>query len=232
MDEMKYSLSMLKAVQKTTYNEIINQTNRKIIPSNSPNKEKPIFRSKSNKGLNNFVPKLRPKKSSLVPTPLKLDNINENCKSNKEKEQIGKKYNKDEIDIIEESDSSYCSSFSMSSSSINSSEDDEFKNEKNESKDSSEIHDDNNIINDNKEIKENEDIKSLSKKKPNIEDKLGKQKSKEPKGFSLENCINNCDIKKGEKEDKTIECEKKIDIKPKPKSIFEVISIKKKGIKK
>jgi hypothetical protein len=229
MDEMKYGLSMLKTVKKTTYNEIINQTNRKIIPSNSPNKEKQIYRSKSNKNLNNFVPKLRPKKSTLVPTPLKLNNINKNCKLNKEKEQICKKYTNGQNHIIEESDSSYCSSSSMSSSSIDLSEDDEFKNEKKDLEDSFEIHDDNNIINDNKENKENENIKSLSKKKPF---KLRKQKSKETEEFLPENCLNNCDIKEGEKEDNTIECEKKIDIRPKTKSIFEVISIMKKGIKK
>ena len=227
MNEIKFSLP--KTVKKTTYNEVINTANRKIIPSNPPNEGKPVYRSKSFKHITNFVPILKPKKSSYLPTPLRLNNTSANFSLNKEKNENDKQSNEDEIDVIEESDSSDYSSSSMSSSFINTSEDEdeEIKAENKESKGTIEKNDENCDTNDNKEEKnnsqdkENEDIKLL---KENIK--------KETEELVPDNLINNCNIEKSEKEANTINYEKKNGIKPRPKSIFEVISISRNGIKK
>lgn len=233
MNEIKFSLP--KTVKKTTYNEVINNANRKIIPSNSPNEGKQIYRSKSFKHITNFVPKLKPKKSTYIPTPLRLNNTSSNYNLNKEKKETDKQLSEDEIDVIEESDSSNYSSSSMSSSYINTSEDEdeEIKTKNKESKGTIEKNDENCDINDNKEknknqYKENQDIKLLKEKESHLKENI----KKETEELVPENLINNCDIKKSEKEPNTINYEKKNNIKPRPKSIFEVISISRNGIKK
>jgi len=96
----------IKAVKKNTYNAVINQTHLKLDSENSPNKNKNVPRSQSFKKITRFVPQLRPRKSTFVPTPLKLNK--ENKQINEEKEKLSG----DEIEIIE-NDSS-CSSISSS----------------------------------------------------------------------------------------------------------------------
>ena len=234
MNEIKFSLP--KTVKKTTYNEVINTANRKIIPSNPPNEGKPVYRSKSFKHITNFVPILKPKKSSYLPTPLRLNDTSSNFNLNKEKNETDKQSREDEIDVIEESDSSDCSSSSMSSSFINTSEDEdeEIKAENKESKGTIEKNDENCDTNDNKEEKnnsqdkENEDKKLLKEKESHLKENI----KKETEELVPENLINNCDIEKSEKEPNTINYEKNNGIKLRPKSIFEVISISRNGIKK
>lgn len=96
----------IKAVKKNTYNAVIAQSHLKLDSENSPNKNKYVPRSQSFKKITRFVPQLKPRKSTFVPTPLLLNK--ENKKINEEKEQLSG----DEIEIIE-NDSS-CSSVSSS----------------------------------------------------------------------------------------------------------------------
>ena len=79
------SLPQLRAVKKTTYNSIITQT--LINPEHTPVKFKDSFKSQSFKKITNFVPKLKPKKSTFAPTPLTL---------NKENKYISEKEDDDE----------------------------------------------------------------------------------------------------------------------------------------
>ena len=229
MDEIKLGLTMLKAVKKTTYNEVINQANRKIIPSNSPNKNEEIHRSHSSKKIANFVPKLRPKKSTFVPTPLKLNNISVNFSLSKEKDDNDKQLSGDEIEIIDESDSSnYSSSSSMSSSDVYLSEEEDSENSKGEelrikpikknstcitidkieSKEIEENDCNSFILNDVKDNcksgeKQNKNIKILRKKMSQIKARVGKHKFKETEEILSDNFKNNfhLGIKKFENED-------------------------------
>lgn len=229
MDEIK-GLTMLKAVKKTTYNEVINQANRKIISSNSPNKNEEIHRSYSFKLIKNFVPKLRPKKSTFVPTPLKLNNksnISVNFSLSKEKDDNDKQLSGNEIEILDESDSSNYSSSSMSSSDVYLSEQDSehskgemlriepikknstcFTIDKIESKDTEENDCNSFILNEVKDNcktgeKHNKNIKLLRKKMSQIKARVGKHKFKETEEILHENFKNNfhLGIKKFEKED-------------------------------
>jgi hypothetical protein len=105
MEEMTLDMP-IRAVKKNTYNAVINQANLNINPENSPIKKMIMPRSHSFKKITKFVPILQPRKSTFVPTPLKLNK--ENKELNKEKEQLSE----DEIEIID-NDSS-CSSISSS----------------------------------------------------------------------------------------------------------------------
>lgn len=231
---MENGFTILKAVKKSTYNEVIHQANLKIIPSVSPEKKYKIHRSQSNKMINNFVPLLKPKKSAFIPTPLLLDNKEENSNINK-KNNKKIKNNDYKTDVIHEKDekdssnynssSSSPSSSSLSSSNINSSgeesgdEDKKEKKEKIVSNDSMDLSDDDDdfLENNNKRnIKgghiKNEDTKMLKMKVPFKKDQKG--------------------IENSDKEDVNNTPEKKAEIKPKIKSILEVISLSKKAIQK
>lgn len=88
MEEIKKSFQILKALKKTTYNSLINQALLNNIKPENKNIGGP--RSKSFKKITRFVPNLQPKKSTLMPTPLKLNNQNKYFK-NEDNDQEKKK---------------------------------------------------------------------------------------------------------------------------------------------
>lgn len=114
MEKIMESLPQLRAVKKTTYNSIITQT--LINPEHTPVKFKDSFKSQSFKKITNFVPKLKPKKSTFAPTPLTLNKENKYISEKEDDDE--KKMTEDEIKVI---DSSFSS---ISSSDINLSDDD------------------------------------------------------------------------------------------------------------
>ena len=226
MEENDLNLHILKTVKKTTYNAVINKA-LNINPENSPMKTG-FTRSHSFKKILNFVPQLKPRKSTFIPTPLKLNNNNN---INKVKEDDEKKLSGDEIQFIE-SDSP--SSSSISSSDMNNSseegKDKDDKKEENEIKKQLVFDNKNFSINIDKiesnndidddcdslylnEIKDNMDngkknkkpmgMKSIRKKLSQIRAKIEFNKFKEIEGVIHDNFKENYDIglKKYEKED-------------------------------
>ena len=216
MEDNNLDLHILKAVKKTTYNAVINKA-LNINPTNSPIKG--LTRSQSFKKIINFVPKLKPRKSTFIPTPLKL---NDNNNLNKDKEDEEKRLSGDEIFI----DSVSSSSSSLSSSDMNNSseeEKDKIKKKENEIKkelnfnnktfsinlEKIESNDDNDIDNDCdtfylNEIKENMDngnkikkgnhMENMRKKMSQIKAKIEYNKFKETEGVIHDNFKENYDI--------------------------------------
>ena len=119
-EEISFNLPILKAVKKTTYNGKINKARLNINPGGSPI-QKSLARSQSFKKILNFVPRLKPRKSTFVPTPLKLNIVN------KEKDDNDKQLSGDEIEFI---DSESSSSSSLSSSNMNNTSEEEEKDKK------------------------------------------------------------------------------------------------------
>ena len=223
-EEISFNLPILKTVKKITYNGVINKARLNINPEKYP-LQMIIARSQSFKKIANFVPKLKPKKSTFIPTPLRLTKVN------KEKDDNEKQLSGDEIEFID-SDSS---SSSISSSDIDNSceeeENDKEKNLKNEIKEikidqicninsnnyyscnldkieSNELYDENdsfylNEIVENDKKAKNKNIKNMRKKMSHIRAKLEAFKFKETEGIIHDNFKNNFDIglKKYEKEE-------------------------------
>jgi len=224
-EEISFNLPILKAVKKTTYNGIINKARLNINPGGSPI-QKSLARSQSFKKILNFVPRLKPRKSTFVPTPLKLNNVN------KEKDDNDKQLSGDEIEFIDRESSS---SSSLSSSEMNNTSEEEEKDKEkkiikeikeikidkafnisniNNSSSNIEKIESNNIDDDNdsfylNEIIENDkkakhkNIKNMRKKMSHIKAKLDPFKFKETEGIVHDNFKNNFDIglKNYEKED-------------------------------
>lgn len=256
-EEIDFNLP-LKAVKKTTYNGIINQARLNINLDNSAIKQLSLVKSQSFKNITKFVPKLMPKKSTFVPTPLKLNEQIFILK--KEKEDNEKQLSENEIEIID-NDSSLSS---VSSSDVEKSSEEElvkdkstdkeiigviFKNnscnliEKIESK-KEEDDCDSLYLNEIKEqIEPNDDknMKILRKKMSQIKAKVAISKFKETEEIIHDNFKNNFDmgIKKYEKEENynsihasiNIFVKNNVNTKAKSKSIFEVISQSKQSIK-
>ena len=252
MNEIKMNFQILKAVKKTTYNGVINQIKLKIDPENSPIQKKNAPRSQSFKKIQNFVPTLKPKKSTFFPAPLKLNNLSP-CHKLKKEDDFDKQISDDEF--ISDSDSSISSSDMENSSkedtepiknkigiifkksSTNFMEDLDLKDKENEDDDSDSF-----ILNEIKEVNENDEdkiemnknMKIFRKKMTQIKVKARKIKFKETEEIISEKFKNkfNIGLKNNEKNGKFKEnfhisvniFEKK---KPKSKSIFEVLSVKK-----
>jgi hypothetical protein len=235
MEKIMESLPQLKAVKKTTYNSIITQTY--INPEHTPLKFKDSFKSQSFKKITNFVPKLKPKKSTFAPTPLTLNKENKYISEKEDDDE--KKMTEDEIKVI---DSSFSS---ISSSDINLSDDDsenkikeykytspdidvKFKSDSKENNNDS----DSFYLEEIKNTVENENIKILRKKMCQIKIRNGTNKFKETEEVIHDEFRTNFDIglhkNKKEKEFNLYSSvnyfENKENIKPKGKSIFEVIS--------
>lgn len=235
MEKIKESLFHLKAVKKTTYNSIITQTY--INPEHSPLKLKDTYKSQSFKKITHFVPKLKPKKSAFAPTPLKL---------NKEKKHISEKEDDDEKQMTGDEIKIICSSSSsISSSDINLSDDDsenKIKEDKNTSPDinakfETDLKENNNdsdsfYLEEVKNTDTNENIKILRKKMCQMKFRVGSNKFKESEEVIHDEFRNNFDIGlKQYKKEKDVNLfgsanlfENKENIKPKGRSIFEVIS--------
>lgn len=260
MEEMEINLPTLKTVKKTTYNAIVTKAHLNINPENISIKR---VRSHSFKMNKNFVPKLRPKKSTLVPEPLKLNKVKKTF-LNKEKDNIDKQMSGDEIELNEDSSLS-----SISSSDMNSSDDDSEKSSQKQNKmkdkkrdrntscniyekfdsneDDSDDDDDydfylNEIKDNNKHgeknnLELNKNIKVYRRKMTQIRVRAGKNKFRETEEVIHDNLKKafNIGLKKYEIEDE-FPChfhasvnffESKDNIKPKSRTIFEVISLSK-----
>ena len=108
----------ISTVKKATFNSVITQVHLKINTEKGHIQKEFITRSQSFKKVTKFVPTLKPKKSTFIPTPLKLDSqINE---KEEEKDDFDKQKSDDEIQIIDDEDnSSFLSSSSELENSIN-----------------------------------------------------------------------------------------------------------------
>jgi len=237
MEKIKESLPQLKAVKKTTYNSII--TLSYINPENTLLELKDTYKSQSFKKITNFVPQLKPRKSTFVPTPLKLNTEQKHISEKEKEDDEEKQMTGDEIKIIDSSSSS------ISSSDINLSDDDsenKIKENKNTSPDmnvklESDLKENNNdsdsfYLEEVKNTGANENIKILRKKMCQIKIRIGSNKFKETEEIIHDEFRNNFDIglKKFEKEKEfnlygsVNYFENKENIKPKGRSIFDVIS--------
>ena len=240
MEEMEeFSMPILKAVKKTTYNAIVQKANLNL--NKSPVKLN-IGRSQSFKKVSNFIPRLKPRKSNFFPSPLKLNLINNLNKNNVELE---KQLSGDEIEII--SNNSPCSS--MSSADLDNSEEGEGgsikkKNIKKEfnieafpkisSKNLLENFESDNLLDCDSFTKEYKNMKTFRRKMMQIKYKAIIPKFKETEEYIPDNFINTFDIsvKKYENEDNFQRniyssvnfFDNKINIAAKTKSIFDVLS--------
>lgn len=271
MEDIKLGLPRFKTVKKITFNEVINKSHLNLNRDSSPLKIGRGIRSQSFKTIANFVPKLKPLKSSFIPVPLRLNNETKHLSSKgKEKEDINKQMSDDENDYDEDSSSS------ISSSDIDSSEEDSLEIKIKEKDKEDEIVDNNNSNNINEKIGAhanekadesdednyddlyinhhkysneswyknncdiNKNIKSLRKKMSKIRVRVGISKFKETEEVIRDNFKNNFGIglNKYEKDNELSLyssvniLENKENIKPKIRSIFEVISISKNILKK
>ena len=254
MNEIKMNFQVLKAAKKTTYNGVINQIKLNIDPENSPIQKMYAHRSQSFKKIQNFVPTLKPKKSTFFPAPLKLNNLSP-CHKLKKEDDFDKQISDDEF--ISDSDSSISSSDMENSSKEDTeqiknkigiifkksstifTEDLDLKDKEDEDEDDDS---DSFILNEIKEVNENDEdniemnknMKIFRKKMAQIKVKARNKKFKETEEIISEKFKNkfNIGLKNNEKNGKFKDnfhisiniFEKK---KPKSKFIFEVLSVKK-----
>lgn len=248
----------IKTVKKATYNSVISQVHIKINLEEGPIQKEFVPRSQSFKKFTRFVPTLKPKKSTFMPTPLKLDN--QISEKDEEHNDFDKQKSDDEIKIIDEDNSSFLSG---SSSEVENSNNEGIKNEKvkdkeenngiifkksstnvSENKESKDM--DNNIdydpieINDIKENEDNKSMKIFRRKMSKIKVKTGISKYKEAEETINDNFkkMFNIGMKKIEKKYESdlystfncIDINKNENENPKVKSIFDIISLSKKDI--
>ena len=246
MEEQDLSPSIKKTIKKTNFSGVINAYKYNLYYT-SPVKRVGGLRSQSVKKITVFVPQLKPMKSTFVPAPLKLS-PNLNFKSMKKEKEDKKQLSDDEIDIISNNSSSSHSSFS--SSDFDNLEKDENPEEKIKNKP---VLKENKIgggkkVYSNKfdetydsfpsgDEKINEDIfnsiRILRRKMSHMKSKA-KIKHRETDDTLPNNLIKNFDLElKNEDKDKnniqkeyhySVNVFSNINIKPKTKSIFEVIS--------
>ena len=247
MEEIISDIQIIKAVKKITYSGVINTAHLNLNPENAPIRN--YIRSHSSEKLTKFVPKLQPKKSTIIPTPLKL-----NIQNKKDDNDDEKQLSEDEI-----KNNGNDSLSSITSSDINNSSAEEIENEKNknknkdknalyniiEKKESDISEDDIDSFNLNN-IKENKNMKSDRRKMLQIKEKACKNISKETKDIINDNFKNIFDIglKKNDEEKVNLTPKlqgsisfrnrnKNTNTKPITKSIFDVLSnSSKKNIKK
>ena len=150
MEDLSLNIPIIKAVKKTTYSGRIKKARLNINPENAP--VQGYTRSQSFKNITRFVPRIMPRKSTFVPTPLKLNK--------KKEDEDEKQLSEDEVKIIESD-----SSDSVAFSDLNNSSDEEAKNEKGKKKHINK----NKVKNIEKEKdKEKEDDKEINKDNVNI----------------------------------------------------------------
>lgn len=238
MEEIKFSLPKLKTVKKTTYTTLMDKVHLNINPENEPMQNMGGPRSQSFKNITEFVPHLKPKKSTIIPPTFKLNN--QNRFSSKDKDDFDKQMSGEELVLIENSSS-------ISSSDMENSFNENI--EKNDTKDKTyngNINSNNFKLNEIKEFLEedeetleyNKNIKNLRRKMSQIKARVGIVKSKETEEFVHMDFKNNYDIglKDYEKENEIANLHgslnnfenKKENEKPKIKSIFDVLSKAKK----
>ena len=241
MEEIKSHLPKLKAVKKTTYSAIINQTHLNINPENEPLKNVGGPRSQSFKKIAAFVPNLKPKKSTFIPPVLKLNLQNKLPSKEKDDTEIDKQMSEDEIEFIDNSSSSSCSISSSDMENENESiEDFEKKDTENkiEINNKFKLEEIKEFLDDEEQnIEINKNMKNLRRKMSQIKARVV-IKNKESEETIHDKFKNNFDIglKDYEKENEVNTLHgsinrsehKKNNEKPKTKSIFEVLASGKK----
>ena len=233
MEEIKFSLPKLKTVKKTTYTTLMDKVHLNI---NEPMQNMGGPRSHSFKKITEFVPHLKPKKSTIIPPTFKLNN--QNRFSSKDKDDFDKQMSGEELVLIENS--------SISSSDMENSFNENIeKNGIKDKTDNGKINSNNFKLNEIKEFLEedeetlyNKNIKNLRRKMSHIKARVGIVKSTETEEFVHKGFKNNYDIglKDYEKENEIANLHgslnnfenKKENEKPKIKSIFDVLSKAKK----
>lgn len=252
MEEFKSNFQALKAVKKSTYSGIIKLAKLSLNSESEPVKIN-ACRSQSFKRITNFVPNIKPQKSTFAPTPLQLNKQNNNFHK---EEEIEKQLSDDEIKIVEINSS--CSSLSSSSQLNNSSGEEMVKEDKRKENTIEPIKknsscniigkiNSNNIekegdflyLNENRNEDVNKNMKVLRKKMSNIKAKVGIFKYKETEETVSDNLKRNFDVglTKYEKEDENIPTNfhgsikffadnSNVLAKAKSKSIFEVLTKK------
>lgn len=248
MEEIKDQFTIVKAVKKSTHNSVISKINEKINTDNEPVLKKDNFRIQSFKKITKFVPQLKPKKSTFMPTPLKL-NFNKCSNVEEEEEEKDKQKSDDEIQIIDNEDlSSVLSNSSSEDDTINLKKPiiDKEKKEKKYIRKEFQVSSFNVLEMGPKdiEIKENKmsnsNLKIIRKKMSQLKAKAEINKFKETEEIVSTNFKKHFDfdMKDNENEDKTniyksinfFDSKKNINEITKTKSIFEVLSNgKKKG---
>ena len=238
MEEIKFSLPKLKTVKKTTYTTLMDKVHLNINPENEPMQNMGGPRSHSFKNITEFVPHLKPKKSTIIPPTFKLNN--QNRFPSKDKDDFDKQMSGEELVLIENSSS-------ISSSDMENSFNENIeKNGIKDKTDNGKINSNNFKLNEIKEFLEedeetleyNKNIKNLRRKMSQIKARVGIVKSKETEEFVHMDFKNNYDIglKDYEKENAIANLHgslnnfenKKENEKPKIKSIFDVLSKAKK----
>ena len=150
MEDLSLNIPIIKAVKKVTYSGIIKKARLNLNPENAP--VQGYTRSQSFKNITRFVPRIMPRKSTFVPTPLKLNK--------KKEDEDEKQLSEDEVRIIDSD-----SSDSIASSDLNNSSDEEGKYQKGKKKNINK----NKIKNLEKENdKEKEDDKEIKKENDNL----------------------------------------------------------------
>lgn len=222
MEDLSLNAPIIKAVKKATYSGIIKKARLTLNPENDP--VQGFIRSKSFKNITKFVPRIMPRKSTFVPTPLKLNNHDNII--HKKKDEDEKQLSEDEVKIIESE-----SAGSLASSDINNSSDEEIENQINKNKDKEdnkkkEDDKDINIVNNNtlnnniekieplniendadslnlNDIDEHKSLRAVRRRMSLIRVKAGKIKSKETKDIISDNLKNAFDfgLKKTEKQE-------------------------------
>ena len=234
MEEIKFSLPKLKTVKKTTYTTLMDKVHLNI---NEPMQNMGGPRSHSFKKITEFVPHLKPKKSTIIPPTFEL--TNQNRFSSKHKDDFDKQMSGEELVLIENS--------SISSSDMENSFNENIeKNGIKDKTDNGKTNSNNYKLNEIKEFLEedeetleyNKNIKNLRRKMSHIKARVGIVKSKETEEFVHKGFKNNYDIglKDYEKENEIANLHgslnnfenKKENEKPKIKSIFDVLSKTKK----
>ena len=240
MEEIISNIQIVKAVKKVTYSGIINKAHLSINPENAPIRK--FIRSHSSKKVTTFVSKLQPKKSTLIPTPLKL-NLQNNITHKKKDNDDEKQLSEDEIE-----NNGNDSFSSISSSDMNNSSDEEKENEYEKDKDKNtlchiiEKEESDSLNNDNidsfnlNDTEGNKNMRAARRKMSLIRAKAEKNKSKETKDIINDNLKNIYDIGLKKSEDKNENLTPKLHgsicfgdenkniNRPRTKSIFEVIS--------
>ena len=209
MEDLSLNIPIVKAVKKTTFCGIISKSHLNLNPEYAPDKS--YIRSQSFKDLKRFVPRLMPRKSTFVPTPLKLNENNNINIYKKNENEDEKQLSEDEVKIIDSD-----SSDSLSSSELNNSSDVEIQNEINKNKNKEKEKDkekevDKKISNDNdnlfnniekielnniendtdslnlNDIEEKKNLRAVRRKMSQIKAKAEKIKSKETKDIISDN---------------------------------------------
>ena len=237
MEEIISNIQIIKAVKKETFCGVVNKAHLNLNPENAPIRN--FIRSHSSKKLTKFVPKLQPKKSTIIPTPLKL-----NIQNKKDDDDDEKKLSEDDINNGNDSLSS------IASSDINNSSAEDIENEKDkikdkdkntlcniiEKKESDSLEDDIDSFNLN-DIKGNKNMKADKRKMLQKKEKVCKNISKEAKNIINDNVENIFDINPKKNDEEKVyfapksqgsisfnDCNKNTNIRPSAKSIFEVLS--------